>query len=398
MRLTIGVAVASDAVRVVAVRDGIIKWAAQAERSVGDALAVEITNLLKGAPLSRWSRPRVIAVIGPAGSQTKRLTGLPPLKDVGALAGVVRESVGRFFLRNGVPVTTSGVRIDEEGAWVAAFERPIVEAIEAGCKARNLRLGFVAPTLVVLSLATPQKKISWRDGEVLAEVSYRGDGRVEAVGRGSENENDAASPPLAPGLAALGSGAWLFADAFGAAVASQAEPIAWRGETARSAGGAFSRNGRIACAAAVIAGASAVLMPSLGDAITARRSNFQLAQLAPRARRAVAARGELARMSRALSEISSFTARRHSPVLLIAALTRALPEASAIASIHLDSIAGTMVVVTPRIASALSALESVRSLAALEIVGPVTKEISNGKEVERASMRFRLSGLPAGAK
>jgi hypothetical protein len=396
--VTIGVAVSSDAVRAVAVKDGVVKWALQTERAAGHELGSDIKTLLSRAPLSRWRRPRVVAVVGPSSAQTKLLTGLPQVQDRDALAGIVRESAGRFFLRNGIPLTTSGVRVDGDGAWVAAFERPVIEAIEDACARRKLRLGFVAPTLVVLSLATAQRTIQWRDGDAVLDVLYAADGRLCAVKRGTDTAISASESPAVPALAALGSGAWQFADAYGAAVASSGEPIAWRGWGERGGKGVLSRAGKVAAVAALLAAAAALLVPSIADAISVRRSSVQLATLAARTKRAVVARSELAHMSRALSEITAFASTRHSSVLLLGAVTHALPDAAALASIHTDSTSGTMVIVAPRIAAAMSALDSVRSISALEIVGPVTKEIANGKEVERASVRFRLSRSPTTAK
>jgi len=396
--LTIGIAVASDAVRAVAVKDGMVKWALRTERAEGGELAADLEALLRKAPVSRWSRPRVVAVVGPAGAQTKRLTGLPLLQDGSALAEIVRESSGRFFLRNGVPIITSGVRIDDEGAWVAAFERPILEAIEDACAQRKLRLAFVSPTLIVLSLATPQHTIRWRDGEVVAEATYGPDGRLRAVKRAGDGAADAGKISIVPALAALGDDAWQFADAYGAAVAKSGEPIAWRGWSERGGQGILSRAGRVAAVAALFAGVAAAIVPSIGDALSTRRSSTQLAQLAPRSKRAVVARSELALMTRALSEIGTFAAARHSSVLLLGATTRALPDGAALASIHVDSSFGTMVIVAPRIAAAMSALDTVHAMSALEIVGPVTKEITGGREVERASVHFRLTRIPTGAK
>ncbi|MGH7620914.1 MAG: hypothetical protein ACREMU_01110, partial [Gemmatimonadaceae bacterium] len=110
MSLLIGLSVGSDHLRAVGVRAGEVRWTLEAERSADGDLAAEIVSLLRHATLPRWTRPVVAAAIGPAASQTKRLTGLPALADVAALRAVVRESASRFFLRNGVPLVVSGLR------------------------------------------------------------------------------------------------------------------------------------------------------------------------------------------------------------------------------------------------------------------------------------------------
>lgn len=398
MSTTIGIAIASDAVRAVAVRNGAVQWASQTDRMDESDLAADLALLLKDAPLSRLARVRVVAVVGPAGAQTKRLTGLPALDDAEALSRIVRESAGRFFLRNGIPIVTTGVRIDGNGAWVAAFERPVVDAIENVCAQRKLRLALIAPTLIVLPLSTARREISWYDGKLCASATYAADGRLMAASRSGDCGGVDEFPAPVAALATLGSGAWRFADAYGAAVASEHEPIAWRARSEGRKRGPLTCAGKVAAIGALLAGVGALALPAAGDALAARKFSAQAAQLAPRTRRAMVARGELAHMSRALAEISAFAAGRHSSVLLLQAIAHALPDAAALASIHVDTVAGTMVIVAPRIAAALAALDSVQVISALEIVGPVTKEIAGGKELERASVHFRLKHPSAGAK
>ncbi|MBA2684454.1 MAG: hypothetical protein H0U66_08210 [Gemmatimonadaceae bacterium] len=395
--MTVGLAVASNAVRAVAVRDGAVKWALQTEVVPGGDLRSAIAELLRSAPLPRWPKPRVVAVIGPSGAQTKRLTGLPPLQDDAALARVVRGSAGRFFLRNGIPITTSGVSPDGDGAWGAAFESPTVEAIEDCCRLRGLRVRFVAPALLALPLATPERSILWTDGDVVTESTYHANGRLASVMRVMGATREDTNPVVVPALAMLGEGAWLFADAFGATQLDDSEPVSWRVGRDQHSEKLLLRGGKIAGVAAVLALIAAILVPSLGDLYTARRVSRELSAISTRASVAIRARGELDHMSRALGDISRFAARRRSPLDLLAALTRALPAEAALASIHVDSVAGTMVIVAPRIAGALAALDSSKAVDKLAIVGPVTKEIANGKEVERASLRFVLKSATAGA-
>ncbi|MEO8879627.1 MAG: hypothetical protein ABI446_04465 [Gemmatimonadaceae bacterium] len=394
--MTLGLAVASDAVRAVAMRDGVVKWAAQTMRASDGDLGAALTELLAAAPLPRWPSARVVAVIGPSGAQTKRLTGLPPVRDAAALAGVVRESAGRFFLRNGIPLTTSGLSSGDDGVWGAAFESPIIGAIQESCRARGLRVRCFAPTLVALPLATQEKRLFWRDGEVATESTYRPNGRLSSVRRRSTASGAPIDPPVVPALALLGESAWSFADAFGAAMLSDGELLSWRSGSERTNARLLAPAVKFACLAALIAITAALVVPSIGDAVAAHRAERQLSSLTPRASVAMKARGELDHMTRALAEISLFARRRHSPLLLLAALTRALPAEGALASIHSDSVGGTMVVVAPRMASALAALDSVHAVSKLEIVGPVTKEVANGREMERASVRFRMKTIAVG--
>jgi hypothetical protein len=111
MAVLLGIAVGADRIRAVALKAGRIVAATEAEVGPGDSLSAAITELLSGAPLPRFPRPRVVVAMGPSLAQTRRIAGLPPLEDGKLLAEMVREGSGKFFLRNGVPLATTGVRI-----------------------------------------------------------------------------------------------------------------------------------------------------------------------------------------------------------------------------------------------------------------------------------------------
>ena len=83
------------------------------------------------------------------------------------------------------------------------------------------------------------------------------------------------------------------------------------------------------------------------------------------------------------------------PVTFLAvALAHALPDGAALLALHVDSSGGSVVALAPRAAALLTRLEQVPHLAALEIVGPVTRETDSGHAVERVTIRFRWMGEP----
>jgi hypothetical protein len=99
-------------------------------------------------------------------------------------------------------------------------------------------------------------------------------------------------------------------------------------------------------------------------------------------------------MSEALAEVAAFDASRRSPTLILSQLTRALPENAALVTVRLDTAGGTMVILAPRAAAALAALDRVAAVIAPEIIGPVTKEMAGTRELERATMQFRFGAAP----
>jgi hypothetical protein len=393
---TIGLAVASDELRAVAVRGGVVRWAVRAGRTEEPALSVQIAALLAQAPVPRWRRWRAIAVVGPSAAQVRRLTGLPPLESRATLSVLVREGAGRFFLRNGVPLEVAGVRVIARGSvWAAAFEQPMVAEIAAGCRAAGLTLRAIAPAVNALGAGLQDDRVVWRDGDVRAQIVFA-KGTLTSVRRLPSELPAGAEQSLRPvaALGSLGKDAWRFADAYGAALASDSEPLALR--TGAQSDAAVSRR-RIVAASIAFASAAliALVTPAVASVIDQSRVLKQLNAIAPQARDAAVVEQELRRMTRALAQVDAFATARRSPTALLASLTRVLPPGAALVTLRVDSAGGTLVFLAPRAARAIASLDSVAEIASPEVVGPVTKEIAGTKEVERATVRFRLAvGAP----
>jgi hypothetical protein len=390
----VGIGVAGVVVRAVAVRDGNVLWAAESSVE-GRSIEAAVAELLTARRLRHWPRPTIVAAVGPARAQLRRLYGLPPILDAGALARLVSESTSRFFLRNGVPLVTTGVRRDRDGdseGWSAAIEQPVIAALESACRAHRLRLAAVLPTLAVIPHALHGDSLAWDDGEVCAHLTISG-GRLTSVRRtvadpaAPASEHDAV-PLAVPGLAALGADGWRFADAYGAAVASVRDPLAYR--PARAARVAPIRRWRLVAAgiASAIALASAILGPTLTVRHTAAQATRTLRAVARPRRAAEAAESDLAHVSGALDEVAAFDSDRHIATLLVNDLARALPTGGALVTLRVDSAGGTLVALAPRAAILIDRLEHVPGLATPTFVGPVTREVAGGSEVERVAIHF----------
>jgi hypothetical protein len=401
MSVRVGIAVSTDFVRAVAVRDGAVLWGAESPVD-GRPIEAVVGELIAARRLRRWPRPTVIAAVGPARAQLRRLAGLPPVVDAAALARLVSESAGRFFLRNGVPLVTTGVRRDHEGdgaGWSAAIEQPVVAALERTCRAHGLRLVAVLPTLSVIPHALNGDTLTWTDGDVCARITLSG-GRLVTMRRAISDAAEPAPqrdelPCAVPALAVLGAEGWRFADAYGAAVASVRDPLAYR--PARSASAPPVRPWRLAAAglACGIAVASAMLGPTLAARRAAAQATVALSTLGGRRHAAEAAEADLARVSAALEEVAAFDRDRHAATLLVSDLARALPAGSALATLRVDSAGGTLVALALRAAVLIERLEHVPGLTSPTIVGPVTREVAAGTEVERVAIRFGWAGAPA---
>lgn len=394
-RLTIGLGIGRDAVRAVALRGGHIAWALERARGE-EPLAKTIEDLLADAPVPRWPRSRVIAAVGPLDAQMKRLAGLPPVSDPSRLDDVVRESASRFFLRNGVPLATTCSPAREASPWGAAVEVPVLDAIARACRTRRVRLEAIVPTASVLAFvldgATEPRCVEWRDGDASWHMVLEG-GELVTVRRAaasSERAEERDTPSSA--LRALGPDGWRFADAFGAARVGRSAPLAWRGDR-RGPGSRTVPAWRLAFAgtAVVIAASGWLVAPGVAARFVEHEAAERLTSLAQDWRDVVVAEREVDKVTRALAEVSAFDASGYSMTRMLGDLTRALPDESALVTLRLARESGSLVALTPRAASVLDKLESVRGIEGTDIVGPVTRELVAGKTLERVTVRFRVS-------
>jgi len=387
-RVTVGLAVSEDSIRAVAVKRGRILWATEAERD-GELLQVTIERVLGGSLLPRWPRAVVIAAVGPASAQTKRLVGLPPLGPGTEMDSVVRESAARLFLRNGIPLVTAVSGSTHGTRWGTALDRDIVEAVERACRSRHIRLTAVTPSVAVIGLALQGDRFAWHDGHSVAQVEAHGAELITVRRSSSDPHEQQPQPPTpAPGLAPLGQGAWRFADAFGAAVAPP-DVLAWR---PNSGEGRPLARWRLAVAllAMLIAAMAWLAAPGVAATIAQRRAQQRLKAIAEVRRSVVMAERELVRVTRALTEVAAFDSGAIPATMFLAELTRSLPEGVAIVTLRLTGEASTLVALAPRAAPVLTALERVRGIDGAEIVGPVTREVVGTETVERLSVRFRF--------
>lgn len=389
----IGIAIGSTTLRAVVLRGGRVTAVGESPLAPGDSLADAVAELLGGVPAPRWARPVVNVALGPGRAQVRRISGLPPLTDVRQLAGILREGSSRFFLRNGVPLATTGVRVEAPGTvWGAALDLDAVRAAEEGCRRAGFRLAAVVPAVVVLGRGLTGERVLWRDDAVAAEVELEAGEMVSA--RRIAGVGAAGAMPLRPvaALAAVGDGAERFADAYGAALLRRGEPLALSAGS-RGLPDAPVPRWRLVAAAVVLAAALAfaLIAPAWRALAAGEAASAQLGRLGPRRAQAAAARRELARVDGALGEIAAFSASTGSPTLLLAEMTRALPEGSALVSLRVDSAGGSLVALAPRAAAVLSAVERVQGVTGPEITGAVTRESAAGRQVERVSIRFGMT-------
>ena len=394
MRARIGLALGHDTIRAVVVRGDRIVWAAEADREPGAPLAREIVELVREARLPRWPRPVLAAAVGPHASQVKLLEGLPPLGDGELLGAIVHQRPGAFFLQNGVPVRTTGVRVLGPGeAWGAAIDSTHVECVREAAAALRMKLAFVAPSAVVLPRVLEGERFAVADGPVAVEVTRSGDGFASVRRLPAPAAAGVGAPEPVPALRAIDP-AGRFADAYGAAIAAPGHPLTLgpRGDVP------WERRRRrwmvIPPVAVAAVGAVALLLSPLRADLAARRTEAELrrVQASREWRLTVDVLAQRERVTAELAEVEGFAASRPRQTALLAALARALPDSAAVERIDVRGDEARVVIVAPRASAAIGALRAAPGLAEVALVGQVAQTPAANGFLQRATLRVRPAG------
>lgn len=408
--------------RALALRSGRVVWQKMARLRNDRPASTELAEFLATAPHRWWHRRHVVAALGPSFVQIKRLAGLPPLSDALAASAAVRANSDRFFLRNGIPIVTSAVRVDADGAmWGAATEQPILAALEAACRSTGLHLDFVIPAATGLGAAldsdTTQPPVvsghsdaesgvrscmlEWEEGGAFYEFTYAGSRLIACQRR---RPHAASTGNL--GSASFGGGRVTdvsFAAAYGAAIARRRAAIVWH--PIGGVGKLSLADLRLTAFVATLAVTAALVVPPIADLDAGALARGHSRAAAVRRADAIRTIDSLDSVMGELRNAATFLTQRHSVTQTLAGITSALPPRTALLNVHIDTAGGTLIAVTPSAGPLLSALERSTGLGSLELIGPVTSEslesatqgtptanasVSN-QTLSRVTVRFRFA-------
>jgi len=392
-RPRLGLGIGRDRVSAVLIVGNAVRWADCRTRGPDTSLVDALTALLADCPRRRWYPLTVSAALGPAVSQVKCLTELPPLNDARAIGAVVRENTSRFFLKNGVPLLVSRPHIESaDRVWVAALDTPVVVDVATACQRAGMRLRTVVPTALALRHAIRGKSIRWVDGDVGLDITY-GEKAPISIRRVPVANDETPVPVLVEILANLAGKAPRVLDAAGAALSRRGESAVAPGDVVMR--GAIPVRSRT-ITAAVAFGITVVLAlaaPELVAIAVQRRARADIALVERHAHAARADEVKLARTTAALRDLADFANSRRSMTLLLAEITRSLADSTALVAFQVDSSGlGSVVAVASHAALVVDAVERTPGLASPQIVGPVTRESMGGHAVERVTVRFQVVG------
>jgi hypothetical protein len=353
VRRAVGISVEEGRVRAVALFKGRVVWAAEAEYAGLEDLAGVLGRLAAERP--RGVRSARVA-LGAGVAQLKVVDTMPRLS-ARDLAAHVALQPRRYFLANGVPLVTDAVvhgRSNDHGhgpALLAAAPEPLIEAVAAGVRAAGLTLERVAPA-----------------GALAAEP--------------------AAAAPFA--LEGLGAGGPPYFAAFAAAACREPGvtllPLAMRERTARARRIGARRWLLLAAASLALALTSHWVAVARQGAEAERELSGRHATL----EQALTTRRDLDAATAALAFLARRETERPRRALLLARVTRALPDSAFLATIRLEADGrGALVGYAPRAADVVAALERVPGIIAPALEGPVTREVLGPREWDRFTVRFR---------
>ena len=386
-RPRLAIVVGAREARAMLVRAGVVQWHTSAPMSgVGGAAAA-----LRALMLQVRRPPfgtRIAVVVSPAWVQVKPLAGLPSINPARLASQLLRENQQAFFLWKGRAAAIADIHRSNGQAWGAAFDSEIIDEVTKALRETRLNVGQVAPAVVAIAAALPNRAIVWSDGDERLELEGNAAG-LTRVERPSGDETIPA-PTLPAPLASLGDDALRFLDAYAAAIAPKRLILALPLHSAETRSRLRARSARVGAGGALAAAAMfAALGPGLRAHGFARVADDELARHR-RARLELATdESDLRRVTQSLVRIESFRAERGKVTRALGELAQAVPESTAMLTFHVDSLEGAFTAIAPHVADVLPELATVGEIAAPRIVGSVTREVVAGVPLERATFRFR---------
>jgi len=385
----LGVSIHRKTVCAVLLNRGRVSWHHDIDRGPSESAKDSLTRLLGAMPRRRFPRLRATVSIGVANCQVKAITDLPPLKDVRVLSRLVRENEGSFFLRTSSRFyVTDALRRRDGSLWAAALDAMTVDSALEALAELGIRRCRVIPQHSAVAITVPAGTITVSDDEACVELVIAARGEITGARRTMMREKPMPTELSVPdALSGLGVEASRFLEAYGAATSRAATEFSWAPAPHASRTGSILR-----VAVAAIVFTLLTLVAAFAPGIRARseidRYEMQLERMRPVQATSAKLEGDLRQVSAQLARIDRFRSQRGSITVLIGAISQALPESTALVSLRVDTIGGTLTAVAPRATDVLPQLAEIASIESSRLAGVVTRELMGGARVERATIHF----------
>jgi len=320
----------------------------QQERGDSAVLAGQLQEIVRSFHLAKWRRVSITIAVG-HDSRSKRLIGLPPLRDQKELELLIQENSARFFVGDSRERVVAAARSGDE-VIAESYDRQIVASLATAA------IGLNAPLRVVSAVSV----LAHTNGSAPRELSEKGADYLVAVAC-ARLPDTLAIPTLAPIQGV-----------------SRSIPR-WRS--------------LVAIGATCISGLFGALAPVYSQRATIRAARSELSALSVPYASALREQQAFSKVSNDLFAIAQFQQASRSAVHFLESLNQALPEEAALAALAIDSAGGSMVVLAPSASEVLNSLDSLSAISAVRLTGAVTPEKVAEEDFERATIRFSWSLL-----
>jgi hypothetical protein len=392
MTRQLGIAVTTGELRAVLAEGAQILWRGARSLQPGEQMGDAIAALLRDIPRAHLRSARVIAAIGPAMSQVKKLGGLPATIDQPSVQQLLRTNPQRFFL-GGDGVQSLPVAYRNGVWWGAVFRASVVSEIERGCAGAKLKyLGCVPGVTAMAAVCQPGAEVvHCQDGALHISIALR-DGVWTDIRR--ERTVESRETTVA-GTQQLGDEAHVYSAAYAAARSSARSPLLLR--ATREASRPRLRRFVLLGIAAAIALGGALAGPGIRAQRDLSLDTARLTRLEASAKSWRPAANRLTATAAALDEIDHFAGDRRSVVQLLGGISRALPESTAIVSLRMDSAAVNLTILATNAAAVVARFNGITEFEDARIAGALTRENVAGVSLQRVAVRFRLKRADSGA-
>ncbi|MEP6733826.1 MAG: hypothetical protein ABJE10_24480 [bacterium] len=391
MSARIGLYVAADRFACVVMRGQRVVWHAERTRLADEALETTLDGFLKEPSGAPFPRPALFVALGPSLAQAKLLSGLPPIDSSSVVRQLIEQNPSRFFLTTYPTAVVAEPMRRAGGWWAAVADASVVAAAHALCERRRWRFGGARPVAAVLNhalVSATGECVHWSDGVGCIDVTY-GERGLVATARVESKAYQ--SPRLQPALdAALGVDAWRYSAAYGAAEARKSAPLAFqllREGTVQP----HNVTRRIGSVTALLLGAFIMLaVPAMLAARVRRQNEHALIALTKASAGVAKERFAAERVAASLKEVRAFVGGRRLVTPLLASLSTQLPESTAVVSLRLDTLGGTLVTLSPLGTAIVPAVGETPGVDGLQLSAPITREQLGPLELQRIAVRFRF--------
>jgi hypothetical protein len=387
MIVHLGIAVHDRDVCVVIASRGRVTWQAQAPRAADGSVADVLRALLVSLPRHRMRSASI--ALGLRWTQIKALHGMPPAKDGRLLSRLIHENITAFFLgKPGQLVVSDVVRRDDGTLWAAAFDFDVVSQAVDVLRGIGISRIRVFPSVAAFaSVASPGVHV-WTDGDFAIELSISSEGAITSTRYLVEPSPVGIEIPAS--MIECGAATWPAAIAVAVSRLSSNAHFAWT-PTPQPRRTATIARLRVAAGVAtlLLAGGAAVIAPGVRATLFIRENTDRVIEAREIRKQAARALGDLNRVNALLAQIDGFQSSRGRTTMLLAELSRSLPESTAVVSLRLDSLDASLVAVSPRATNIIPQLFGVPGVLSPQIVGSITREALGPIHLERATIRFR---------